>query len=89
MELDTVVEAIGSEPNRLFLDRTPELEKTKWGTLKVDENLMTNVDGVFAGGDAISGGATVILALGDGKIAAKSIHHYIEKKVRNSQIDKF
>lgn len=80
MELDTVVEAIGNEPNRLFLDRTPELEAERWGALKVDENLMTNVEGVFAGGDAIRGGATVILALGDGRQAAKSIHEHISKK---------
>ena len=80
MAFDTVVEAIGTEPNRLFLDRTPELETTKWGTIKVGEDLMTNIEGVFAGGDAISGGATVILALGDGRRAAKSIHAYISKK---------
>ncbi len=80
MKLDTVVEAIGTEPNRLFLDRTPELETTKWSTIKVDEDLMTNIEGVFAGGDAISGGATVILALGDGRRAAKSIHEYISKR---------
>ena len=80
MELDTVVEAIGNEPNRLFLDRTPELEKTKWGTLKVNDNLMTNIEGVFAGGDAIRGGATVILALGDGREAAGSIKEYLSVK---------
>jgi glutamate synthase (NADPH/NADH) small chain len=80
MDLDTVIEAIGNEPNRLFLDRTPELDAERWGALKVDKNLMTNVEGVFAGGDAIRGGATVILALGDGRKAAKSIHEYISKK---------
>jgi len=80
MKLDTVVEAIGTEPNRLFLDRTPELETTRWGTIKVDEDLMSNIEGVFAGGDAITGGATVILALGDGRRAAKSIHEYISRR---------
>ncbi len=83
MELDTVVEAIGNEPNRLFLDRTPELETTKWGTIEVDEHLMTNIEGVFAGGDAIRGGATVILALGDGRMAAQYIHEYISEKVKS------
>jgi glutamate synthase (NADPH/NADH) small chain len=80
MELDTVIEALGSKSNRLFLDRAPELEKNKWGILSVDENLNTNITGVFAGGDAISGGATVILALGEGRIAAKSIHEYLSKE---------
>lgn len=80
MELDTVIEAIGSEPNRLFLDRTPELEITRWGTITVDETLMTNIEGVFAGGDAISGGATVILALGEGRKAAGTIHAFLSRK---------
>ena len=79
MKLDTVIEALGSRPNRLFLDRAPELERNKWGVLIVDENLNTNIEGVSAGGDAISGGATVILALGEGRTAAKSIHKYFSK----------
>ena len=79
MKLDTVIEALGSRPNRLFLDRAPELERNKRDVLIVDENLNTNIEGVSAGGDAISGGATVILALGEGRIAAKSIHDYLSK----------
>ncbi len=79
MKLDTVIEALGSRPNRLFLDRAPELERNKRGVLVVDENLNTNMGGVSAGGDAISGGATVILALGEGRTAAKSIHNYLSK----------
>ncbi len=79
MKLDTVIEALGSRPNRLFLDRTPELERNKWGVLVVDKDLNTNIGGVSAGGDAISGGATVILALGEGRAAAKSIHKYLSK----------
>jgi len=74
MELNTVVESLGTKPNRLFLDMTPELKTNQWGTIVVDENLMTNVEGVAAGGDAIRGNATVILALGDGRKAAASIH---------------
>ncbi len=77
MELDTVVNALGTLPNRLFLDRTPELKTTPRGTIKTDEKLMANVKGVFAGGDATSGGATVIQALGEGKRAAASIHGYL------------
>jgi glutamate synthase (NADPH/NADH) small chain len=80
IKLDTVIEALGSRPNRLFLDRAPELERNKWGVLIVDENLNTNIEGVSAGGDAISGGATVILALGEGRTAAKSIHKYLSKE---------
>lgn len=79
IKLDTVIEALGSKPNRLFLDRAPELERNKRDVLVVDENLNTNIGGVSAGGDAISGGATVILALGEGRIAAKSIHNYLSK----------
>jgi len=56
------------------------LERNKWGVLVVDENLNTNIGGVSAGGDAISGGATVILALGEGRTAAKSIHKYLSKR---------
>lgn len=79
MKLDTVIEALGSRPNRLFLDRASELERNKWGVLIVDKNLNTNINGVSAGGDAVSGGATVILALGEGRSAAKSIHVYLSK----------
>jgi homotetrameric NADPH-dependent glutamate synthase len=76
MELDTVVEAIGTKPNRLFLRTVPELKKTSRGIIEVDEKLR-NIEGVYAGGDAISGGATVIQALGEGRKAAKSIHDYL------------
>ncbi len=78
MELDTLILALGSKPNRMFLERTPELETHSWGGIKVDrETLMTNIPGVFAGGDSITGGATVILALGQGRDAARAIHKYL------------
>jgi len=83
LELDTIVNALGTKPNRLFLDKTPELETASWGGIKVDENLMTNIKGVTAGGDAISGGATVILALGEGRQAAASIHKYLSNSNEN------
>jgi homotetrameric NADPH-dependent glutamate synthase len=76
MELDTVVEAIGTRPNRLFLRTVPELKTTSRGIIQVDENLK-NIEAIYAGGDAISGGATVIQALGEGRRAAKSIHDYL------------
>jgi len=77
MGVNTVIEALGTVPNRLFLDRAPEIKRDKKGVIIVDENHMTSVEGTFAGGDAASGAATVIKALGEGKNAAKSIHAYI------------
>ena len=79
LEADTVIIAIGLEPNRIITE-TPKLKTNPNGTLVVDENLMTSIPGVFAGGDAIRGEATVILAMGDGKRAAKAICDYIERK---------
>ncbi len=80
IEIDTVIEALGTMPNRLFLSKAPELKTDRKGIIITDENLMTSIPGVFAGGDAISGGATVILALGEGRRAAKAMHDYIEGK---------
>jgi glutamate synthase (NADPH/NADH) small chain len=80
MAVDTVIEALGTVPNRLFLDRAPEIKRDKKGVIIVDENHMTSVEGTFAGGDAASGAATVIKALGEGKNAAKSIHAYISSQ---------
>ena len=59
----------------------PELEMSKWGTIIVEEDTMaTSVKGVYAGGDIVSGAATVILAMGQGRIAAASINEYLAKK---------
>ncbi|MDI3475245.1 MAG: glutamate synthase small chain [Thermococcaceae archaeon] len=80
LEADTVIIAIGLEPNRIISEEATGLKTNPDGTLVVDENLMTSIPGVFAGGDAIRGEATVILAMGDGKRAAKAICDYIEKK---------
>lgn len=77
MDLDTVVEAIGTRPNRLFLRTVPELKTKQWGGIEVDEKLRTSIEGVYTGGDAISGGATVIQALGEGRKAAKSIDSFL------------
>jgi len=74
LKIDTIVEALGSMPNRLFLSKAPEMEVNKWGQILVDDNFATNIPGVYAGGDAIRGNATVILALGDGRSAADAIH---------------
>ena len=81
IEADTVIPALGNKPNPLIGQTTPDLKMTKWGTIVVDENTMaTSKEGVFAGGDIVSGAATVILAMGQGKIAARSINEYLMNK---------
>lgn len=74
---DTVIEAIGTSPNRLFLERAEGLQVNKWGGIQVNEDLQTSIPKVFAGGDSISGGATVIQALGEGRKAARKIHLFL------------
>jgi glutamate synthase (NADPH/NADH) small chain len=71
------VEAIGTRANPLLTQATPELNLNKWGNIVVDDKGMTSIPGVFAGGDIVRGGATVILAMGDGKRAAVGIHAYL------------
>lgn len=78
LDVDGAVMAIGTTPNPLLRKSTPGLEVDKRGCLLVDEKLMTSRKGVFAGGDAVTGAATVILAMGAGKQAAKSIDEYIK-----------
>jgi glutamate synthase (NADPH/NADH) small chain len=78
IECDTVVPSLGNKPNPLISMTTPDLKTTRWGTLECDEETMeTSKKGVFAGGDIVTGAATVISAMGAGKIAAVSIHEYI------------
>jgi glutamate synthase (NADPH) small chain len=78
MEVDTVIVAIGNKPNPLVPRTTPELKTSKWGTVIADPKTMaTSIPGVFAGGDIVSGAATVILAMGQGRIAARSINAYV------------
>lgn len=73
VEVDNVIIAIGQTPNPLITKSTEELKTTSWGGIIADENGLTSVDNVYAGGDAVSGAATVILAMGAGKTAAKAI----------------
>lgn len=81
IELDTVIIAIGNRPNPLILQTMPKLQTTKWGTIVADEKTMqTSVPGIYAGGDIVSGAATVILAMGQGRIAAAAINEYLTQK---------
>ncbi|RLI22279.1 glutamate synthase (NADPH), homotetrameric [Candidatus Bathyarchaeota archaeon] len=80
MDVDTVVIAIGQTPNPLIQQTTPGLAVSKRGTIIVDENMQTSIEGVYAGGDVVTGAATVISAMGAGKKAANSIHKYIMNK---------
>ncbi len=81
MDVDTAVIAIGQTPNPLIQRTTEGLETTKWGTIVVQEETgETTKKGVYAGGDVVSGAATVISAMGAGKRAARSIHEYLMSK---------
>jgi len=80
IKIDTALIAIGQSPNPLIPQSYEGLETEKWGNIKTDENGKTSVEGIFAGGDIATGAATVILAMGAGKKAAKSIDKYLKKK---------
>ncbi|WP_415331684.1 NADPH-dependent glutamate synthase [Clostridium perfringens] len=81
MEVDSVIMSLGTSPNPLISNATKGLKTNKRGCLLVDEeSLKTSLKGIYAGGDAVTGAATVILAMGAGKKAAKSIDSYLRKK---------
>ena len=80
LDVDTVIMALGTSPNPLIRSTTPGLETSKKGCLIVDENEMTTREGVFAGGDAVTGAATVILAMGAGKKGAAAIDAFLKAK---------
>ena len=80
MDVDCVIMAIGTSPNPLIKSTTKGLETQRWGGIIADENGQTSREGVFAGGDAVTGAATVILAMGAGKTAAEAIDEYIKNK---------
>jgi glutamate synthase (NADPH/NADH) small chain len=85
IEVDTVVVGVGTDPNPLIPRSIHGLNVSKWGTIIVDENTMqTNIPEIFAGGDIVRGGATVILAMGDGKKAAESMHIYLQNAIRST-----
>ncbi len=80
LDADCVIMAIGTSPNPLIKSTTKGLDTQRWGGIIVDENGRTSREGVFAGGDAVTGAATVILAMGEGKTAAKAIDDYLSGK---------
>jgi len=81
MDVDTVIVAVGQNPNPVFLKATPELKIDKWDKIIIDpETQATSIKGVYAGGDATEGDDTVIAAMGAGKRAAKAIHKYLSEK---------
>ena len=81
LDVDTVIMSLGTSPNPLIRSTTPGLEANRKGCLVVNEETMaTTREGVYAGGDAVTGAATVILAMGAGKKAAEHIHQYLQSK---------
>ncbi len=80
LPVESVIMALGTSPNPLIRTTTKGIEANKRGCLVVDENMQTTKEGVYAGGDAVTGAATVILAMGAGKTAAKAIDDYLNNK---------
>ena len=80
LDVDTVIMALGTSPNPLISSTTPGLETNKWKCIMADEKGATTKEGVYAGGDAVTGAATVILAMEAGRLGAKSIHEFLSKK---------
>ncbi|MCF6169438.1 MAG: NADPH-dependent glutamate synthase [Bacteroidales bacterium] len=83
IDVDTVVVSVGVSPNPLIPASLPNLKVTDWGTIVVDkETMQSSIPELFAGGDIVRGGATVILAMGDGRKAAAGMHQYIMEKIK-------
>jgi glutamate synthase (NADPH/NADH) small chain len=83
LDIDVAVMAIGNGSNPMIHKTTPDIAVNKWGNITVDDETMrTTKKGVFAGGDIVTGGATVILAMGAGRTAARSIHAYLSDSQR-------
>ncbi len=78
LEVDSVIMSIGTKLNRLILETTEDLEANDRGGIGTDDGAATNREGIYAGGDAVTGAATVILAMGAGKTAAASIDEYLK-----------
>lgn len=84
LDVNLVIVAVGVSPNPLVPSCLPDLKVSKWGTIIVDEDKMqSSISDMFAGGDIVRGGATVILAMGDGRRAAENMHDFLQKKLIN------
>ncbi len=80
IDVDTVVVSVGVSPNPIVPDSLPELKMTRWHTIEVnDDTLQSSIPFLFAGGDIVRGGATVILAMGDGRKAAAAMNDYLKQ----------
>lgn len=83
IEVDTVIVSVGVSPNPLIPSVLPDLKISRWSTIEVNaETMQSSVEDIFAGGDIVRGGATVILAMGDGRRAAAGMHEYVSEKVK-------
>ena len=80
MDVDMVIVAIGVSPNPLIPSSVHDLKVSRWGTIEVNDQMQSSKPELFAGGDIVRGGATVILAMGDGRQAAHSMHQYLQNK---------
>ncbi len=80
--VDVVIVAVGVSPNPLIPKSVKGLETTKWGTIVVNDDFQSSIEDIFAGGDIVRGGATVILAMGDGRDAATGMDKYIQNKIK-------
>jgi glutamate synthase (NADPH) small chain len=81
IDADLVIVSVGVSPNPLIAQSLPRLKVSKWGTINLlDGSMQSSIPGLFAGGDIVRGGATVILAMGDGRRAAREIHEYLSRK---------
>ena len=80
LPVDCVIMSLGTSPNPLLKATTPGLDTRRWGEIAVDEVGKTSIEGVYCGGDAATGAATVIAAMGAGKVSAKAIDEYIKSK---------
>ena len=79
MQIDNLIVALGTSPNPLIKSTTPGLDTQSWGGIVADDDGLTSRDNIYAGGDAVSGAATVILAMGAGRKAAKAIAEKLKK----------
>ena len=79
LDVDTVIVSIGNDSNPLLKKTTEGLDTNKWGNIIIDENCKTSMDRIYAGGDIVLGAATVILAMGQAREAAKAINELLDK----------